>query len=213
MKRTVLLIITLIILATALLIYAVSVNPSKKPTPITLPPTAIISPSESAADTILFLSPENTVLQKNGNIMLDVQINTGKNQLTGVQLEIAYDPELLTNILITPGSFFPTHNILLNNIDRETGRISYAIVIPPTSKPISGTGIVAKIQARKSVNTSSISQTGISILPKSLVSQIGVEGSVLKETKNASITFLSASTSAETISTVPTIKSTQTPMP
>lgn len=194
MKRTVLLVIILLIIASLLLFYAISINPTKKQTSIPNPSKIIPTiPTKSPAETSLIITPELKTVKENEVFNLNIQIDTGTNQITGVQLEIAYDPDILTDVKIDKGTFFPNPNILLNNIDNETGRISYALVIPPATSPLSGTGTVAIISAMKSSKSNILSESAVSILPKSLVSQIGTEGSVLNTTRNALLVFSSSS--------------------
>ena len=194
MKRTILLVIVLLIIASLLLFYAVSINPTKKTISLPSPTmTKSINPTKSPAETTLFIMPESKFVKENETFNLNVQINTGINKVTGVQLEIAYDPKILTNVKITKGTFLPNSNVLLNIIDSETGRISYALVIPPSVTALSGKGTVAVITATKNIEASVLSESEIKILPKSLVTQVGTEGSVLKNTKNALLNFSSSS--------------------
>lgn len=196
MKRTILLVIVLLIIASLLLFYAVSINPTKKTISLPSPTmTKSINPTKSPAETTLFIIPESKFVKDNETINLDVQIDTGINKITGIQLEIAYDPKILTNVKISKGTFLPNSNILLNIIDSDTGRISYALVIPPSVTALSGKGTVAVITATKNIEASVLSESEIKILPKSLVTQVGTEGSVLKNTKSALLNF-SSSTSA-----------------
>lgn len=192
MKRTVLLIGILIVTATLLLIYAVASHPSKKREPeIKLPLTVSPGPIN---DTILSFSPDYVMLSTSEAASIDIKIDTGRNQITGVQVELAYDPEVFTDIKIEPGTFFPQANVLLNNNDKKSGRYSYALVLPPTTPPLTGSGTVAKVSLKKFANVSNTqSPTALTILPKSLVSAIGVEGSVLRETKSATIVFMPSS--------------------
>lgn len=205
MKRTAVLIVFLIIVTSILLIYAFNAQFEKKPAP-----NIIISPTQTSsltpashADTSLYFSPEYIELSTSNSASLDLMINSGKNQITGIQLEIGYDPVVFSDITLTPGSFLPQANVLLNKNDTENGRISYALVLPPSVSPIRGTGIVAKLKLVKQIAVENASNpTTISILPKSLVSAIGIEGSVLLETKNANILYIS--------STIPVSPQTQT---
>lgn len=194
MKRTVLLVAFLLVIASLLLFYAVSITPTKKPdSPVIPSKTAATIPTKSPAETLLFITPELKTVKENETFSLNVEIDTGANQVTGVQLEIAYDPNILTNVTISKGTFFSNPNILLNNVDITTGRISYAIVVPPSVSALSGTGTVAVISAMKSSKVSELSESTVSILPKSLVTQIGTEGSVLNTTRNAILVFSSSS--------------------
>ncbi len=196
MKRTVMLIIFLIFAASILLIYAISSQPVSKPAlDINISPTQTVSvTTTSSADSSLYFSPDYIELSTSDSASLDIMINSGKNQITGIQLEIGYDPEVFSEIILTPGKFLPQATVLLNENDEKNGRVSYALVLPPSVLPISGTGTVVNVRLTKSTDVSDASNpTTISILPKSLVSAIGIEGSVLREVKNASVVYVSSS--------------------
>ena len=149
------------------------------------PPSA--SPA-AAADTTLLFSPDYLDLTATDSASFAINISTGRNKITGVQLEIAYDPKILSIVSLTPGTFFPTPNILLNTIDSETGRISYALVLQPSQAPLFGSGTVARLQLKQNFSGGNLSsQTTLTLLQKSLVSALGIDGSVLRETKSATI--------------------------
>lgn len=44
-----------------------------------------------------------------------------------LQLEIGYDPMILTAVNVAPGDYFKNPKVLLQNINQHTGRISYAL--------------------------------------------------------------------------------------
>lgn len=111
---------------------------------------------------------------------LPINITTGNNKVTAVQLEMQYDPLLLTNVTVTPGVFFQNPEILLNQVDVKTGRITYAFGISLLAEQgVIGTGTVATLNF--SVNTKALEKTAIIFLPKTLVTAEGVSESVLKE--------------------------------
>jgi hypothetical protein len=111
-----------------------------------------------------------------------VEISTGENKVTAVQLELQYDPAVLTDVAVVPGPFFGASDILLNQIDTQTGRISYAFDVGLTAPGVSGKGIVANVTFSSKVRTPE--NTAILFLPKTLVTATGVSGSVLKQTSN-----------------------------
>lgn len=56
-----------------------------------------------------------------------------------IQLELAYDPTLLSNVTITPGNFFSNPVTLLQIIDANSGRISYVLSTDQKIKTAKGT--------------------------------------------------------------------------
>lgn len=151
-------------------------NPSTPKT--TQTPTAIQQP---VAQTVLSFG-ESVVASSSASTLtysLPINITTGNNKVTAVQLEMQYDPNLLTNVSVTPGVFFQNPEILLNQVDAKTGRITYAFGIGPTGQGVVGTGTVATLNF--SVNAGVSEKTAIIFLPKTLVTAEGVSESVLKE--------------------------------
>ena len=123
-KRTLFLIFALFVITFVLLIITLY-NPSNpKPAPI------VTVPKESVEQTILsFGQPVATSSSSVTSLTysLPITITTGKNKVTAVQLEMQYDPQVLTNVSITPSVFFKNPEILLSQIDEKTGRITFHI--------------------------------------------------------------------------------------
>lgn len=108
----------------------------------------------------------------------DVDIETGENKITAVQIELSYDPEALTNVDIKPGVFVPNALVLLKKIDPVEGRITLALALPLGQKGIQGQGNVAVITFTQKENSTS----AVNFLPKTQVTAEGISQSVLKST-------------------------------
>lgn len=186
-KRTLFLIFALFVITTVLLVIALYNPSNSKP-----PQTTITVPKEPAAQTILLFgelsaSVSSSINQKaKQTYSLPINIATGDNKVTAVQLELQFDPKVLTNVSITPGVFFKNPIVLLNQINTKTGRISYAFGISPTDQAIGGKGVVATLTFEAKSGTPQ--QTSILFLPKTLVTAQGAAQSVLKETNAAQFT-------------------------
>lgn len=183
-KRTLFLIFALFVITSVLLVIALY-NPNSKPQP----PQIITAPKEPVAQTtLLFGRPAVATSSSSSTLSYSIPINitTGKNKVTAVQLEMQYDPKILLNIAVVPGPFFTKPEVLLNQIDSETGRISYAFGVGLTDPGIIGNGVVATLTF--DVRAGVLQQTGILFLPKTLVTADGVTESVLKETNAAQLT-------------------------
>jgi hypothetical protein len=183
-KKTLALIVSLVLLTVALLAVALS---TKQPT--TTPdgvgePTVTPTPP---AHTVLNLTPA-TLTAVAGTNQVQVQIDTDDNQVTAVQLEIAYDPKVLSNVRVTQGTFFQNPVVLLNANDTTTGRISYAIGIAPAQEAMNGTGTVATISFAPNP-TATVTETQLELLPKSLVTARGITASVLKTSTGTRVTL------------------------
>lgn len=173
-KRTLYLIIILFLVALGLMFIA-----QATPYPNIPQPNIVTMPTPPVAQTvILFDQTSMSTASANPLYSLPVIIQTGKNLVTGVQLELAYDPKIITNVSIQQGSFFSNPVVLLNNIDIEAGRISYALGIRPQDSAKKGEDIVATLTFRAKASTPTT--TTISFLPKTLVTAEGVSQSVLK---------------------------------
>lgn len=141
-------------------------------------PTPIIQTSLYFDPSQDVISTRSAELQKNA-----IMIDTGGNSVQLVQIELSFDPNIVNNIDIIPGKFFPAASIVLKNIDYDNGRISFALKSPPTR----GKGVLA-ILSYGIVNPHSV-QTMISFLPKTSASDPSFNRSVLLKTTGLLISF------------------------
>lgn len=173
--KTLLLIIVLAIITVGLTTLAIMPKqPEVKPQPVA---QITLSPIQ----TVLTISSSPIPQATPSSYTTDVIINTGQNNVSSVQLELSYDPLILTNIDIKPGGFFINPKIELKNIDEENGRITFALTSLDNQDSL-GQGILAKISfktLKKNVSTA------IDFLPKTKVSSRSVSESVLKSTVGA----------------------------
>lgn len=179
-KRTFSLIFTLFTVAFMLVVIALY-NPSSYDTILAPAPTN--TPEPLAQTTLRFGVLESFPVfassSKQIAYSIPITIATKKNKVTAVQLEMSYDPQVITSTFLNPGTFFPKPVILLNKIDESNGRISYAIGASPNTSGIEGEGIVATLTFQAKSQLRQVSQ--ISFLPKTLVMGEGSNQSVLKE--------------------------------
>lgn len=186
-KKTIALIISLVILTAALLAVALTTEQPLTPKSEQTTTTQENQPTPTPpAQTILMLSP-NPLSAKVGSNEIVVEIDSGTNAVTTVQLELAYDPRLISNVQITPETFLTNASVLLNKNDTSTGRYSYALGLLPSQIAKAGKGAVAKITFTPRNATLTTKDTELTLLPKSLVTASGISPSVLKETKSTKI--------------------------
>lgn len=191
-KRTIVLIVILVIITIGLLSLAfIPLSKNNQSTPVTTQPTI---PSV-AKDVVLSFTPEVVQVSKIATASasasasaIAVTIQSGTNKVTAVQLEVSYDPKVLTNVKVTPGTFFATPNIFFNTVDGTNGKISYAVGVSPSGQAVSGNGEVATITFTP-IAAASIISSPLSFTNKTLVTGEGSIESVLKETKNAVVVF------------------------
>ena len=201
-KRTLLLIVVLILVTVGLVWLSVYTVPQPKaPTPTKKP--AVVP---FAKTTITLSSSPSAVTNELNLYSLDTQISTGDNKITAVQLEISYDPKALTNVDILPGDFLNDPIVLLKNVDEKNGRISYAIAIKMGQAAVSGNGSIAKIEFSP-LEGSNLTTTSINFLPKTKVSAEGQSKSVLKSALGTIIDLVKLS--PQTISSPSSLNTTE----
>lgn len=174
-KRTLFLIFALFIITSVLIVMALYQPTMPKTTPK-------VPVNEPVAQTVLSFGTPQVATSSSVSVLnysLPINIATGKNKVTAVQLELQYDPLILTNVAVTPGSFFANPNVLLNQIDVKTGRISYAFGVGLDDQGVAGKDTVANLTF--SIKIGALEKTAIIFLPKTLVTAEGIIESVLKE--------------------------------
>ncbi len=176
--KTLLLIIILVAITGGLIYLALP--KSKNNSQSMIHPTPTISP----AHTVLSLTQGTAT---GSGSVLTVVADTGVNKITGVQLEIAYDPSVVSNVVVTAGDFLTHPTVLLNLVDTKNGRISYAAVLSPTAAAISGKGNVATISYTLAPATVAMKETTFKFLPKSKVTEDNELDSVLKNAKDLTL--------------------------
>jgi hypothetical protein len=174
-KRTIILIVLLVIVSGALL-YTAAYQGQKQSDQMAQP---MVTPVINA-HTILSLSPTTSATNS-----VDLAINTMGDNVTAVQAEIVYDPTKIRNVKVAQGSFFPTPIVLFNQIDQKTGRASYAVGIQPMDQPVKGTGTVATISY--DLIPGAKGPITLTFLPKTKVTAEGIAQSVLKTANSITI--------------------------
>lgn len=184
-NRTLILIALLILITTGLVLIALN-SPYSPPTPAPPPiaPNKALPIKQTVAETVLrFDDP----FAANAVYSLPLMISTGRNAVTAVQVELSFDPQVLTKVTVNPGSFFNNPIVLLNDVDQQAGKISYALGISPQDNGISGEGVVATINFQTKV--AAPTTTSVTFLAKTLVTAEGVSQSVLKSSSPALLQF------------------------
>lgn len=186
-KKTLALISGLVLVTLILFIVALrsNNNPAPAPSSPSVPATeSQISPVP--AHSILSLSPNPVTVAPGEKGTVAVNIDTSDNAVTAIQLEIAYDPNFITNVQVTPGALFDNPVLLINKNNVKEGRYTYAYGIMPNRPTVQGVGTVATITftaVEKSGGQSPmgrIPSTQLALLPTTLVTARGVSESVLK---------------------------------
>lgn len=193
-RKTTILIAILTILTGILILIAVKSDNSSSNKP-----QSTISPTPTIVESYATLSFSKDILdisKLSSTQSVDIIIDTNGQNVSTAQIELSYDPQIITNVKFTPSKepFFGEKAFApINTIDQKQGRASYGIGISPEDQEKSGKGSVVTLTftANKSKGVSS---TSISFVTKSAVNTLSTQSSVLKST-----------TPLEIILTTPTI--------
>ena len=121
------------------------------------------------------------------SIPIDVYLGAEENRVTGVQLEISYDPTVLRFVSVDPVDLLIGKQELIKKVDEKSGRITYASGVLPGQPVIQGTDEIVKLVFQPVGSASQTRETEVKILPESLVSAQGVKKSVLVKTTNIDV--------------------------
>lgn len=196
--KTITLIVGLCVLTIALVVLAVKMN---KPAAPSSQEQASAPTPTPVAHTALSFSPQTvSVNTKTGETQsLAVMINTNGDPVSGIQLELSFDPKIVTLKTITPGTFLPNALVLLPaKIDNTRGTATIIFAKTPSQQPKAGSGLAATVTYTIKPGVTA-TQTQIKILPKSEISATGMKDSVLKSSDTATITFNTAVKGASTV--------------
>lgn len=165
---------------------------SSKTSPMASQPTPVIP-----AHTTLALAPNPLTVTPGRLETVNITMDTSDNKVTAVQLELGYDPTIISNVKVTPGPLFANPVVLINKNHPTTGRYTYAFGITPSNEPVNGKGVVATISFIANA-TALGKDTQIGLLPSSLVTARGVAQSVLKSTTGTVVTVGTGTSSTGT---------------
>src|SRR5258708_9705646 len=96
-------------------------------------PTPIPATSQSKNAPTSVLS-----LKKQSDTSIAVLLDTGNKVVSAAQIELSYDTQVLTNVTVTPGTFFDNSLTLINTVDPKTGTIFFASSVSPYGKQKTG---------------------------------------------------------------------------
>lgn len=197
--KTITLIVGLCVLTIALVVLAVKMNkqagaPSSQDQASAPTPTPIAHTALSFSPQTVSVNPTSGATQS-----LEVMINTNGDPVSGIQLELSFDPKVVSLKTITPGTFLPNALVLLPaKIDNTNGTATLIFAKTPSQQPKTGSGLAATVTYTIKPGTTA-TQTQIKILPKSEISATGMKDSVLKSSDTATITLNASVKGASTV--------------
>jgi hypothetical protein len=180
-KKTTILIIILAIITGVLIYLAVRSDQTLQTRTTTVPPTPTPVTVKAFADLSFSTNPVDVSKSSTAQV-IDITINTNGKSVSGAQVELSYDPKVLTNVTLTPAlrnPFFGANPVvLINNVDPTQGRISFAIAVGNNESEKTGTGSIATLGF--TVNKfSGATFSQVTFLPKSAVTTFKSQSSVL----------------------------------
>lgn len=197
MPRKTLALITGLVLVTVILFVVALRAGQQQNAPSTPQPTQTAQQPEptTPAHTVLALAPNPLTVAPGRQGSVQVTIDTSDNDVTAVQLELGYDPTILTNVKVVPGTLITNPAVLIDKNDPTTGRYTYAFGITPNGTPVKGTGVVATVTF--TTRAAAVGkETQLGLLPTTLVTARGIANSVLKSGTGTVITVGTATTEA-----------------
>lgn len=202
-KKTTILIIILAVITAALIVVAITSETTQKllPLPNNNNEQAQQTTEAPTPQASLLFEPSGLTVSNNQLQTVNIGINTSNMGAFGAQVELQYDPRVITNVNITPSqnNFFGTNpTVILDTVDQSQGRASFAISTDLNGSDKTGTGSFATLTFNANP-FAGVASTQITFLPKSTVTSLQYpDYSLLKDTTSLSIS-LSGSPAAQII--------------
>lgn len=188
MRPKVLLFIIILAAVTAVLVFF-AVRTTRKPVEEEPRPTgAVYTPAPKT--TTVYFDPQSLDLTTTtaSASSVDLVVDTSSDKISGVQVDLYFDPDVITDIAIIPPSdqesFLGTsaqYRVLINELNLEEGVLSYTVAHNPRVAPVTGIGKIGTVTFSVDRNVLQ-SSTQITFGERSSVSKIGVYDTVLKNT-------------------------------
>ncbi len=145
---------------------------------------------DASSQTSIVFNPVNQDLNKGNPFSTQVSITTEQNNVTGMDIEIIFDPLVISIQKIEPTSDLVNFtNIIKNEIDNSNGRIRYATFTIDKSKAISGSINILKITGTI-LNTASKGLHVLEFSPKTSLIATGESQNILVNKISGNINVL-----------------------
>lgn len=119
----------------------------------------------AAPTTTLTLQTTNARPRVGEDVVINVMIDTGSNQVITSDVYLGYDPQKLEVVDITPGTFFLNPNTAGKVLDNTNGRVGITVYLPVQTTPQIGSGTLATILFRaKSAGIATVEMTNETIV-------------------------------------------------
>jgi hypothetical protein len=190
-KRTIILITLLTILTAALVMLAIRNEQNRQPVEES-PRDSISQETDVVKNAEMMFEPSAVVISSgSAQSTVMVVIDTKDRSADGVQLELVYDPQALSNVTVTlpDNNFFGTASdaaVIVNSIDQERGRISYWVGVNPDALPSEGIGAIAEISFIMNP-VAPVNNTVIEIMDQSMITDGSLHTNILGKTSQLQI--------------------------
>ncbi len=170
-------------------------------------PTSI--KEHAAASTNLSIAPSSQNINSGQDVTFSVLMDTGSNSITGVDLELNFDPNIIQISSLKKGTGVPDlNNTISNNFDNNAGKIFYTIFTLDKTKAVQGSGIEVLQVKAKATNTAAAGSYTVTFDPTTAVSATGESENALVGTVRGTL-IVSAPT--PTATATPTASPTDSP--
>ncbi len=186
---------------------------------------AFVAPAQAQTEAILRVQPPTQQLAGGSTAVVEIWIDNIAD-LTAADMTVQFDPAVLQvqdadpgqeGVQIQPGNF-PSPDLVARNVATNTiGLVQYAVVQLPPSQPVSGSGILAKIEfLAGGVGVSQLNLTAQLANSQAQLIPVTLQpGQIIVETSSSSTATPSATVTGQP-TTTPTLTPptpTQTPSP
>jgi hypothetical protein len=197
-RKTLALISGLVLVTVVLFVIALKTNTTKQTTNvgITPPPSAAPVDTIAPAHAVLSLLPNPVIVKPGQQGSVDVTLDAMEHAVTAVQLELKYDPAVISNVKVVPGPQFVNPVVLIDKNNTAAGTYTFAVGIAPNQATLQGTGVVGKVTFT-SKRVSGTQSTELALSPTSIVTAQGVATSVLGKFSGTTITVSNTAGAAE----------------
>jgi hypothetical protein len=116
-----------------------------------------------------------------------IVLDAGTNELSSAQLELKYDPAIISVTALRAGEFFPDPITPITNPIERAGRVEFAVTIPEIDRPVTGKGSLALLSIKRVPTATGSAETTIEFLPKTSLRGQDTTTSLLKTTESLTI--------------------------
>lgn len=117
-------------------------------------PTNLVQ--KASDQTVLFIDPENQTVKTNEELNFKVMLTTGNSRITGIDLQLNFDPDKLQISSLRRGSgVTDLNNTITNNFDNTTGVVSFTVFTLDRNLALNGSGIEVLLINARTTSTAS----------------------------------------------------------